>query len=127
MAISYSKSDVRQIADSLKQAIDELGKVGASLDEVVESFKAAEPDAKWSTSINGESQNITKKAREIADDLKDEVHKIQGSFDQLSVAMVNFAVQNADLEDDVISAIKGGLPDNVDGNIDNINPLGKES
>lgn len=127
MAISYSKSDVRQIADSLKQAINELGKVGASLDEVAESFKAAEPDAKWSTSINGESQNITKKAREIADDLKDEVHKIQGSFDQLSVAMVNFAVQNADLEDDVISAIKGGLPDNVDGNIDNINPLGKES
>lgn len=127
MAISYSKSDVRQIADSLKQAINELGKVGASLDEVAESFKAAEPDAKWSTSINGESQNITKKAREIADDLKDEVHKMQGSFDQLSVAMVNFAVQNADLEDDVISAIKGGLPDNVDGNIDNINPLGKES
>ncbi len=127
MAISYSKNDVRQIADSLKQAIDELGKVGASLDEVAESFKTAEPDAKWSTTINGESQNITKKAREIADDLKDEVHKMQGSFEQLSVAMVNFAVQNADLEDDVISAIKGGLPDNVDGNIDNISPLGKES
>ena len=127
MAISYSKNDVRQIADSLKQAIDELGKVGASLDEVAESFKAAEPDAKWSTAIHSESQSISEKAREIADDLKTEISKMQGSFDQLSVAMVNFAVQNADLEDDVISAIKGGLPDNVDGNIDNINPLGKES
>ena len=127
MAISYSKNDVRQIADSLKQAIDELGKVGAALDEVAESFKAAKPDAKWSAAIHQESTFIEEQADRLVNDLQSEVSRMQDSFNQLSVAMVNFAIQNADLEDDVISAIKGGLPDNVDGNIDNINPLGKES
>lgn len=127
MTISYSQSDVKKIADSLAQAIDELGRVGNSLDDVAEAFKEAEPDPKWSTAIRSESESISNRAREIADDLKSEISKIKASFDQLSVAAVNFVVQNAELEDATINAIKGPLPDDVDGNIDNINPLGKES
>mgnify|MGYP002712127940 CR=1 FL=1 len=127
MAISYSQSDVKKIVDSLVQAIDELGRVNAALDEVTEQFHQGVPDGKWSTEITSEAEAIAQDADKIAEDLKNEIKGIQDSFNQLSVATVNFIVQNAELEDAAVSAITSVLPDDVEGNIDNISPLGKES
>lgn len=127
MTISFSKGEVQKIASSFTDAIDNLSKVHADLDEVGEDFHRGVPHGQWSTQVTQEAESIASDAVEIISDLKSEIKGLQDNFSELSVAVMRFIQQNSELEENVIDAIGASLPDGFDGSLENINPLGERN